>query len=109
MENRDSVRGGRAPKPEPKGEPFLINKILETSLMGLGIVVLLLVGAIATFLLAGIAPIVAGYEAKMLCSHLFVSQRKIEPVLASDLEPFNPLLGFVKAIPSRELVVDDWD
>ena len=73
--------------------------------MGLGIVVLLLVGAIATFLLAGIAPIVAGYEAKMLCSHLFVSQRKIEPVLASDLEPFNPLLGFVKAIPSRELVV----
>ena len=78
-----------------------MKRILGRSLIGLGIVALLLVGFTAYFLFAEVAPIGAGYKAKMLCSYLFVSKREIEPVLASDLEPFNPLLGFV------EVEVDD--
>ena len=67
-----------------------MNETLERSLRALGIVALVLVGVAAYFLFAEVAPIGAGYKAKMLCSHLFVSKREIEPVLARDLEPFNP-------------------
>jgi CubicO group peptidase (beta-lactamase class C family) len=74
-----------------------MKKILERSLIGLGASVLLLVGGAAYFLLARVAPIGAGYQAKMLCSHLFVAKRGMQSVLSSDLEPFNPLLRFVEA------------
>ena len=74
-----------------------MNRILKGSLIGLGLALLLLVAGIAYLLFAEVAPIAAGYKAKMLCSHLFVSNREIEHVLSSDLEPFNPLLGFVEA------------
>jgi len=74
-----------------------VKRILRRSLLGLGIVVLLFVGVLAYFLLAELGPIGAGYKAKMLCSHLFVSGRELGPVLAGDLEPFNPLLGMVEA------------
>jgi CubicO group peptidase (beta-lactamase class C family) len=58
-------------------------------------VLILIVGLVVWYLMARIAPIGAGYKAKMLCSYLFVSNRNIEPVLANDLEPFNPLLKYV--------------
>jgi hypothetical protein len=74
-----------------------MKKILERSLIGLGASVLLLAGGAAYFLLARVAPIGAGYQAKMLCSHLFVAKREMQSVLSSDLEPFNPLLRFVEA------------
>jgi hypothetical protein len=72
-----------------------VNRILGRSLVALGIIAALLVGVAAYFLLAEIAPIGAGYKAKMLCSHLFVSKRETGAVLSSDLEPFNALLGFI--------------
>ena len=61
------------------------------------ILMLHIIGLVAYFLVARVAPIGAGYKAKMLCSYLFVSNRQIEPVLENDLEPFNPLLGLVDA------------
>ncbi len=65
---------------------------------GLIIVVILIIGFLIYFVLARIAPIGAGYKAKMLCSYLFVQNREIEPVLANDLEPFNPLIKYVDAV-----------
>lgn len=60
-------------------------------------VILLLIGFVAYYVLVKVAPIGAGYKAKMLCSYLFVSKRESAPVLENDLEPFNPLLRFVSA------------
>jgi len=70
---------------------------LKKTLLGLGIVVLVVAGYVAYFLFGKVAPIGAGYKAKMLCSYLFVSGRELESILDSDLEPFNPLLGLVDA------------
>jgi hypothetical protein len=72
-----------------------MKKLLKRIAMGLGIVVLFLAGAVAHYLIFEIAPIGAGYKAKMLCSYLFVSKRPIEDIIKSDLEPFNPLFKYV--------------
>ncbi len=66
-------------------------------MLALAVVSLALLGCIAYFLLAKVAPIGAGYKAKMLCSYLFISERQLEAMLESDLEPFNPLLALVDA------------
>jgi len=65
--------------------------------LGLGVVIVLVVGGFAYFFVAKVAPIGAGYKAKMLCSYLFVSGRQLEHILENDLEPFNPLLGLIDA------------
>ncbi len=62
------------------------------------IVVILILGFLVYFIIGRVAPIGAGYKAKMLCSYLFVSKRSIEQVLENDLEPFNPLLGYVDGV-----------
>ena len=74
-----------------------MKSLLKKITLGLGIAILVLVIIIGYFVIGKVAPIGAGYKAKMLCSYLFVSGREIEPVLANDLEPFNPLLGMVDA------------
>jgi CubicO group peptidase (beta-lactamase class C family) len=79
-----------------------VNRILKGVLTGLGLALLLLLAGVAYFLLVEVAPIGAGYKAKMLCSYLFVSNRELESVLSNDLEPFNPLLGFVDADVDRD-------
>jgi len=68
---------------------------LRKILLGLGIVLVLLLGCAAYFILGKVAPIGAGYKAKMLCSYLFVSERELPSIMENDLEPFNPLLGLV--------------
>jgi CubicO group peptidase (beta-lactamase class C family) len=62
------------------------------------IVVILILGFLVYFIIGRVAPIGAGYKAKMLCSYLFVSKRSIEQVLENDLEPFNPLLRYVDGV-----------
>jgi CubicO group peptidase (beta-lactamase class C family) len=69
--------------------------VVRNILLSVMAVLFLFVGLIVWYLMARIAPIGAGYKAKMLCSYLFVSNRDIEPVLENDLEPFNPLLKYV--------------
>ncbi|GAB4349218.1 MAG: serine hydrolase [Candidatus Abyssubacteria bacterium] len=64
--------------------------------VGAGVLIILLVG-LAVYFFVKIAPIGAGYKAKMLCSYLFVSGRELEPIMANDLEPFNPMLALVDA------------
>lgn len=70
-------------------------KILKRVLLGFLVVILVGVGGISYYMIAEIGPIGAGYKSKMLCSYLFVSGRELEPVMANDLEPFNPLLPYV--------------
>ncbi len=60
-------------------------------------VLIILFGGLTAYFRAKIAPIGAGYKAKMLCSYLFVSGRELESIVASDLEPFNPMLAVVDA------------
>jgi CubicO group peptidase (beta-lactamase class C family) len=72
-----------------------MKSLLKKIAFGLMVIVLLGIGFIIYFLVARVAPIGAGYKAKMLCSYLFLSGRQPEPILANDLEPFNPLFKFV--------------
>lgn len=74
-----------------------MKKSLKKIGLGFGIVFVLVLVYAAYYLFARIAPIGAGYKAKMLCSYLFVSGRELESILENDLEPFNPLLGLVDA------------
>ncbi|RJP64697.1 MAG: class C beta-lactamase-related serine hydrolase [Candidatus Abyssobacteria bacterium SURF_17] len=64
-------------------------------ILGVALFILLLIGFAAYYLFVKIAPIGAGYKAKMLCSYLFVSNRELAPILENDLEPFNPLMPLV--------------
>jgi CubicO group peptidase (beta-lactamase class C family) len=72
-------------------------KLLGRIAVALGVVILLLAGFTAYFVICKVAPIGAGYKAKMLCSHLFVAGRQADSILNNELEPFNPLLRFVDA------------
>ncbi len=74
-----------------------MNKSLKKIGLGFGIASVLVLGYATYYLFARIAPIGAGYKAKMLCSYLFVSGRELGPILENDLEPFNPLLGLIDA------------
>ncbi|MBI4831711.1 MAG: hypothetical protein HY801_09195, partial [Candidatus Lindowbacteria bacterium] len=72
-----------------------MRKLLKRILPGAGVVILLLIGAAAFYVIFEIAPIGAGYKAKMLCSYLFLAKRPMEDILRTDLEPFNPLFKYV--------------
>lgn len=74
-----------------------MKKLLMRITLGLAIIILVILGLVAYFLIARVAPIGAGYKAKMLCSHLFVANRSAESILENELEPFNPLLKYVDA------------
>jgi CubicO group peptidase (beta-lactamase class C family) len=79
----------------PSHQEAVMQKVLMRMTLGLAVIILLIMGIIAYFVIAKIAPISAGYKAKMLCSYLFVSDRELEPILNNDLEPFNPFLKYV--------------
>lgn len=68
---------------------------MKKILLGVLLVVISVVGITAYVLVAEIAPIGAGYKAKMLCSYLFVRGQDLNDVLDNDLEPLNPLLRMV--------------
>lgn len=70
-------------------------KALKKIAITLGILLLIGIGGVSYYLVVKIGPIGAGYKAKMLCSYLFVSGRELGPIMADDLEPFNPLLEYV--------------
>jgi CubicO group peptidase (beta-lactamase class C family) len=69
---------------------------------GLFFFVILLFGLLAYFVLGRLAPIGAGYKAKMLCSCRFVQNRETASILQHDLEPFNPLLKYVDGVVDEE-------
>jgi CubicO group peptidase (beta-lactamase class C family) len=73
-----------------------MKKILKRIGVGLGAIALLTIGIVAYYVMVRIAPVGAGYKAKMLCSYLFVSGRQLEHILDNDLEPFNPLLDLIE-------------
>lgn len=70
-------------------------KLWKKILVGFLSLIVIIVVAVAYYLVAEVGPIGAGYKAKMLCSYLFVSGREIGSVMDNDLEPFNPLLRYV--------------
>ena len=74
-----------------------MKKYARKIILCLGIALFLIVCFVVYFAIVKVAPIGAGYKAKMLCSYLFVSGRQLDDVLNNDLEPFNPLLAYVDA------------
>jgi hypothetical protein len=71
--------------------------ILTRITLALAVAILVIIGIAFYYMFARVAPIGAGYKAKMLCSYLFVSGRQLEDIMNNDLEPFNPLLKYVDA------------
>jgi len=59
-----------------------------------GIVLLLLCWAVY-FVYWQLAPIAAGYKAKLMCSAVFVANRQEKTILAEELSPVNKFLSFV--------------
>jgi len=74
-----------------------MRKVSKRILLSVVVVVVLLIVVVAYLVVVKVAPIGAGYKAKMLCSYIFVSGRQIDDIMNNDLEPFNPLLAYVDA------------
>lgn len=63
---------------------------LKTSLIGIGVVLIVAIGAFVWFL-SNALPLGAGFVAKYLCSSTFISQRIPEIVFQEDVAPINPI------------------
>ena len=63
---------------------------LKASLIGIGVVLIVVFGVLAWFSSQAL-PVGAGYTAKYLCSSTFISKRNPEIVFHEDIAPLNPL------------------
>ena len=64
---------------------------LKIGLVGIGVVLIVIIGAVAWFLSQAL-PVGAGFTAKYLCSSTFISQRNPEIVFQEDVATIDPLL-----------------
>jgi CubicO group peptidase (beta-lactamase class C family) len=64
---------------------------LKIGLIGIGVVLILIFGAVVWFLSKAL-PVGAGFTAKYLCSSTFISQRNPDIVYQEDVAPIDPLL-----------------
>ncbi|CAB1062091.1 Beta-lactamase class C-like and penicillin binding proteins (PBPs) superfamily [Olavius sp. associated proteobacterium Delta 1] len=64
---------------------------LKIGLIGIGVVLIVMLGAVAWFLSQAL-PVGTGITAKYLCSSTFISQRDPEIVYQEDVAPIDPLL-----------------
>jgi len=74
---------------------------LKISLIGMAVVLLVVLGALAWFL-SQVLPVGTGYTAKYLCSSTFISKRNPETVFREDVAPLNPLFKPVDWQVNRE-------
>ena len=74
---------------------------LKISLIGMAVVLLVVLGALAWFLSQAL-PVGTGYTAKYLCSSTFISKRNPHTVFREDVAPLNPLFKPVDWQVNRE-------
>ena len=74
---------------------------LKIGLIGIGVVFIVIFGAVAWFLSQAL-PLATGFTAKYLCSSTFISQRTPEIVFQEDVAPINPLSLAVDYQVNRE-------
>ncbi len=75
-----------------------MKNIIRKAMLGVAILLILLLAYGIYFIYHDVAPIGAGYKAKLLCSAVFVAKRDPATVQAEELSPqVNPLLHFVSA------------
>ena len=80
-----------------------MKSVLKKLLLAGGMIFLLLLAFVAWYFFARLAPIGAGYKAKMMCSCVFNAGRTdLEKIRSEDLAPVNPLLEVVEAEPDLE-------